>query len=384
MNILLVTHVDFWKLEMGSHQRIYALINFLSKNHIVYIAYINKKKQEDKECLVKFPKLNILFVDEFKKTNFDKNKNEKFHIQYPVLKNFYSEEIFYKLNTISLEYQFECVIIEYLHLSYFLPLFETKFLLLDTHDIMYKRTESFKKNNKAHWLEINEKEEIEIFKLYNNVITIQETEQELLISKNIKSICCPHPEKVNYLYKKQENISKNHIIFIGGYSMANKDAIDWFLDNVWNFFKNNDNIDLLIYGNVSSFFKHFDTNGNNILIKGKVENLQEVYENATIAINPVQMGGGLKIKNIEAMSFGIPLITTTEGAKGLEKGINNSFLLANSIDEWIKTLLNLLLYPKLRESLSMQAYKYISKNFNESKSFSQLEDLLKKVDKELN
>lgn len=42
-------------------------------------------------------------------------------------------------------------------------------------------------------------------------------------------------------------------------------------------------------------------------------------------INPVQMGAGLKIKSVEAMANGLPLVTTTHSATGLMKAKGKGF-----------------------------------------------------------
>ena len=75
-------------------------------------------------------------------------------------------------------------------------------------------------------------------------------------------------------------------------------------------------------------------------IKSKIDDLNVLYgRKADLIINPVQLGGGLKIKNVEALANGLPLITTPEGANGLEDGINNAFLLANTTEEWIESII---------------------------------------------
>lgn len=66
MNILIVTNVNFWKLEMGSHQRIYSLIEFLKKHFTIYIAYINSKTNEDEAYITKY-NLDVIFVEELEK-----------------------------------------------------------------------------------------------------------------------------------------------------------------------------------------------------------------------------------------------------------------------------------------------------------------------------
>ncbi|NRB47195.1 MAG: glycosyltransferase family 4 protein [Saprospiraceae bacterium] len=58
---------------------------------------------------------------------------------------------------------------------------------------------------------------------------------------------------------------------------------------------------------------------------GYVPNLQSIFNDIDIMINPVQMGAGLKIKSVEAMANGLPLVTTTHSATGLMKAKGKGF-----------------------------------------------------------
>ena len=58
--------------------------------------------------------------------------------------------------------------------------------------------------------------------------------------------------------------------------------------------------------------------GDNVQLLGPMEALDSLYRQTDIVINPVFAGGGLKIKNVEALSFGKPVITSTAGVIGLE------------------------------------------------------------------
>ncbi len=54
-----------------------------------------------------------------------------------------------------------------------------------------------------------------------------------------------------------------------------------------------------------------------VVIGGFVADLAEVYDRARVAISPIRFGAGVKIKTIEAIQFGIPVVATTVGAEGL-------------------------------------------------------------------
>ena len=72
----------------------------------------------------------------------------------------------------------------------------------------------------------------------------------------------------------------------------------------------------------------------------------------------------------------MPLITTNEGANGLEDGINDAFLLANSVEEWIDTIIALMLSNTLRQKLSENAFTYGRNHFGEKACYKKLTNVL--------
>ncbi|MBD3844006.1 MAG: glycosyltransferase family 4 protein, partial [Campylobacterales bacterium] len=268
---------------------------------------------------------------------------------------------------------YDVVIIEYLQYSYVLPLFPKALKILDTHDLMHVRNQLFKANNRTHWIDISESEELSIFREYNHVLSIQKKEHDYCIKNSIPSILTP------YSYEGLKcDINKNmkDIIFVGGNNEANIDAICWFIDEVWPLFAKTP-LNLVICGTVCSGLKYkYKELPSNVFLKGLVKDLSLEYKNASVAINPVRLGGGLKIKNVEALANSLPLITTKEGSNGLEDGINSAFIVADTVDDWINGVISLWISKELRGLLSNNAYKYAHNNFSEKACYSQLVNII--------
>jgi len=53
---------------------------------------------------------------------------------------------------------------------------------------------------------------------------------------------------------------------------------------------------------------------------------------------PMFTGAGVKIKLIEAMSYGLPIITTPKGARGIPYPRNSPFCIARNRDEFISNM----------------------------------------------
>ncbi len=87
---------------------------------------------------------------------------------------------------------------------------------------------------------------------------------------------------------------------------------------------------------------------------GWVEDLEPVYAQARVSIAPLRYGAGVKGKIGEAISHGLPVVTTPVGAEGmgLESGVNS--LVGNDADEFARHVLALLGDDELWSALSKE------------------------------
>lgn len=160
--------------------------------------------------------------------------------------------------------------------------------------------------------------------------------------------------------------------FIGSDYLPNKDAIIWFISNVFQFL--DDKIKLNIYGKVCIHLKSFKSD--NIILHGYTESIDNIYSNIDIVINPVRCGAGLKIKNIEALGHGLPLITTSNGSAGIRNQVDKSFLIADHSLAFLEKLNLLIMDFKRRKDLAYNAHKFISEHFSEEKCFDSLVEVI--------
>lgn len=92
---------------------------------------------------------------------------------------------------------------------------------------------------------------------------------------------------------------------------------------------------------------------------GRVPDLTEHYQRARVVVCPVIDGTGLKIKVVEALGFGRPVVTTRAGATGLEAGAGSAFVLADSPQEFAEAVLRVRSDPTLCASLMTAAPQFI-------------------------
>ena len=351
-------------------------MNYLKAYVNITILYTEKKRASDIKKLQETGYENqLIFLDELEESDVNEEKINTFLKKHAVLSSFYNASHYKKFQTFINQNDFSSVIIEYIQFSYFLPLLNDIQCILDTHDILNIRNNVFKENHQYHWIDISEKEEFSIFKEYKKIICIQKQEHHYLLQHGFDSLLVPYSFKSVKTWK--EKTIKN-IAFIGGNSVANANAINWFIESVWPIFSNS-GLTLEVYGTVCQAVigNHHELRKKNIYCKGNIDDLNVLYgQKADLIINPVQLGGGLKIKNVEALASALPLITTSEGANGLEDGINHAFLLANTANEWIERIIALMISKDLREKLTTNATKYAKNNFSEKACYRELAQIL--------
>ena len=72
---------------------------------------------------------------------------------------------------------------------------------------------------------------------------------------------------------------------------------------------------------------------NNIKSIGFIDNLYEFLSIADMAIVPLLKGGGTKLKLLDYLSVGLPIVTTKKGVEGIEAKNRVHILISNSVDE---------------------------------------------------
>jgi glycosyltransferase involved in cell wall biosynthesis len=115
-----------------------------------------------------------------------------------------------------------------------------------------------------------------------------------------------------------ENLSQRHgLLFVGGFRHdPNKDGVQWFVKEVWPIViaRSPDMFLYLCGSNPPDEVKALASR--RIVVTGFIpdEALREYYRTAKVSIAPLRYGAGVKGK-------GIPVVTTSVGAQGLDAGV---------------------------------------------------------------
>ena len=350
----LITQAYFWRQGAGLWARTRETVNFLAENTHLKIIFLGFISERDIPLIRNFEhSFHFIFLgntetaqeDFFKKSFIESTKDKP-------ISDFY--------------------IIDKTENSFMLEVIpKTAKIILDTHDIVSERTSKALENGFIHAFSLTIDEEIALFQKYDAVISIQKNELQLVIQwiGVDRSIYMPMPQVTNA--NPIRNTVKN-IGMIGSNWHANVAGLDNFLKNVWP--KLDAHLHLNIYGGVG---KHFaEVKLKNVTFHGFQQDLESCYENLDLMINPVNYGAGLKIKSIEALAHGLPLVTTKEGASGIESLNGSGLLIAKDSADFAKKITQLVYDHPARVRLAINGLNHIKTHFNKTVCFRELADYL--------
>jgi glycosyltransferase involved in cell wall biosynthesis len=129
------------------------------------------------------------------------------------------------------------------------------------------------------------------------------------------------------------------LLFWGAMSRKeNSDAAIYFITNFWNHLKASFPLLKLYIVGSDPPSKLYELANKDIIITGFVEDPSWYFEKIKLGIVPLSKGAGVKVKVLEMMSAGLPVVSTPVGAEGIE---NNPRLFVRDLnDEFLKEIFN--------------------------------------------
>ena len=100
-----------------------------------------------------------------------------------------------------------------------------------------------------------------------------------------------------------------------------------------------------------------------IRYSGWIDDLDQIYREASVVINPTVAGTGLKIKSVQALAHGKPLVAWPNGVEGLDHAAEPPFRECRSWQEFAHAVVSLLTSDTERRELSALALAYAKKEF---------------------
>jgi len=159
---------------------------------------------------------------------------------------------------------------------------------------------------------------------------------------------------------------ENTILFVGNYTHPpNVDAALWLGHEIMPFLRKlNPNVSLTLVG-IYPPKEVLALAGNDIHVTGPVANIEPLLEQASVVVAPVRIGGGMRMKVLQAMAMGKAVVTTSRGTDGfVMNGSQPPLVVADDAEKFAEAIANLLCDRTKRIDLGRRAREFVQANFS--------------------
>jgi glycosyltransferase involved in cell wall biosynthesis len=216
-----------------------------------------------------------------------------------------------------------------------------------------------------------------IYKKVDHIACVSKDECKLLNSHSYKNAVFS-PVSIDISTLKQRHLNTKTIIYVGALFLPNNvEGLAWYIKNIHAHLKLYPDYKFIIIGSTHSCkdeakILKMCRNNSQIDIIFNATNLEKYYSQSSIFINPTLKGAGVKIKSINAVIEGLPLVTTEVGVEGIGLKNKEHVLVSKNSEDFRNHIELLFNDPLLGESLIKNAQKFLSENYTESKILNSL------------
>lgn len=225
-------------------------------------------------------------------------------------------------------------------------------------ELLAAQTKNYLKKLVNQWLSNSLKpyEECELKDL-SAAITLSFEEEKILNNFYPKKKIATIPISINSRSSFKYSAEKKGILFIGSLDwQPNREGLDWFLENVYPALRN---IPLTIAGK-----GNFKCDIKNVTVIPNYESTEELLASHRMIIVPLLSGAGIRIKILEALKFGMPLISTSIGAEGIDSD-QGSMIIEDAAEQWISQIQKTYEQPSVLLDMSQKAKTSFENNYSE-------------------
>lgn len=172
--------------------------------------------------------------------------------------------------------------------------------------------------------------------------------------------------------------AKNQLVYTGALTYdANYEAVTWFIEQILPIVRGSrPDVTLTITG------KHGNRPlpaGDGVRLTGFVDDVRPLVAGAAISIAPILTGGGTRLKILEAMALGTPVISTSKGAEGLGATHGEHLLLADDPEQFAHSIVHLLEDPQKAKQLAANARCFVELEYDWRRIMPRFLDLVESV-----
>jgi glycosyltransferase involved in cell wall biosynthesis len=398
MNILIVGNRVPWPVRDGGAMATYQLLKSLNFEgcNVTYFT-LNTKKHwvSQKQIQESLPFVNVMAVPHLVTISaIDAFKNLFISNSY-FLSRYHNQKAKEQLEILLKNNNYDTVIIEGLYSSVFLRTIRQYFnksVVYRAHNLehqIWSRLIKTESNVLKKWyLNIQvqrlKNEEVQFIQNVDKCVSISPEDQKAFIQiqsqtnsnisqTNNNSKLDALTVKRNFLYlpgmdpglMEKSKLQPDSLFHLASMEWdANVAGLEWFLSKVWPLVLSKQPQMSIHIGGKSlkkSDKRYFQSR---LINHGEVDDATEFMKHHGIGIVPLWAGSGLRMKLLQAMSLGVPCVSTSVGAQGLNVENGRELLIADNPAEFAEALLKLNTDRKFAIEIGKNALNYVIEHHN--------------------
>ena len=385
MHVLYFSPRICWPTISGAHLRDYYFARTLARNaELTYVGLVNEESSAQAEQLRQR-------LDPQRGTKVYALRREAGYRPVNILRgligptplnvlNYTSDKVIAALDPILREQSFDVIQIESMHLiayaRHIRQVAPATRLILDWHNIESEILARYAENDsnplRAFYArrtsELSRGIEDQLLDLCDAHTVCSEREKEVLAAR----VAHTHIEVVGngvdceYFADGATGAGEKHdVLFMGRMDYhANIDAAVYFVKTTWPLIHaRRPELRLVIVGAQPSEQVRALAS-DNVVVTGTVDDVRPYYHNALVSVVPLRVGGGTRLKVLEAMAAGTPVVSTTLGAEGLAITHGKDILIADSPEAMSEAVVSMRAGSQEVEALVANARRLVQSRYD--------------------
>ena len=274
--------------------------------------------------------------------------------------------------------QFDLVHVDQILLAQYYPAFSLHPWVLTHHNVEGIAQQRFIGNSPDHgmlrrWLEKREharwaRYEIHMSQRANAIVAVSELDATYFrrYIRQTPIVIVPNGVDVSSFQPVTRKPQANKLLFTGQMDYPpNVDAATWFCQEIFPLIQQKMNdLEVWIVGRnpVSEISRLAQMPG--VVVTGAVPDTRPYYNDALAFFVPMRLGGGTRLKVLEAMAMGVPVISTTIGCEGIAAQVGQDLLVADTPQAFAEAILRLANNMSLANHLAQNARRLVEFSYD--------------------
>jgi GT2 family glycosyltransferase len=207
--------------------------------------------------------------------------------------------------------------------------------------------------------------ELRLVNAVDCTITHSPVEAAILAEEAPEADVAVWPLMFDYFGTSASFSQRKDICFLGGYRHPpNVDAVRYFVSDIFPVLRAQDKDIRFIIAGANPTREVMELAGNGVVVLGLIEDLRDLFDAARVFVCPLRVGAGVKGKVLSALSYGLPVVSTSVGLEGsgLEEDVHA--LVADTPMQFVEKTLRVYNDSALWNQLSTNGQDLVQKEFS--------------------